>query len=200
MHSPHNHPIHALSSFALPLTKPLKIPPARPRSYPKSDTIAEWTAATPPRSIRPSSLPTTQSFLCVKYSFLPPLLILPSGIKSPPASRIKTEFRKPVIRHPIGSSRKKLFPPMGTLCAYFFFLLSFSFSFSFYIFFIYTFPSPFSIISSVYYICSPPSWSCWSQLCVGNDTFAFFSWSKTLQISGGDGLSLTSGRGATPDV
>ena len=40
-------------------------------------------------------------------------------IKSPPTSRIKTEYRKPVIRHPIGSSREKLIPPMGTLCAYF---------------------------------------------------------------------------------
>ena len=73
-------------------------------------------------------------------SFLP--LILPSGIKSPPASRIKTEFRKPVIRHPIGSSRKKLIPPMGTLCAYFFFLFLFLFLFLFIYFSFIPFPPP----------------------------------------------------------
>ena len=36
-------------------------------------------------------------------------------IKSPPTSRIKTEYRKPVIRHPTGSSREKLRPIMVTV-------------------------------------------------------------------------------------
>ena len=116
----------------------------------------------------------------------------------PPGSRLS--FENPWSDTPLVRVGKNWFHPWERCVHISFFFFFFFFFFLFIYFFFYTFPSPFSIISSVYYSCIPPSWSCWSQLCVGNDTFAFFSWSKTLQISGGDGLSLTSCRGATPDV
>ena len=74
-------------------------------------------------------------------SFLP--LILPSGIKSPPASRIKTEFRKPVIRHPIGSSRKKIDSTHGNaVCIFLFFFFFFFFLFIYFSFIPFPLPSP----------------------------------------------------------
>ena len=121
------------SSFALPLTKPLKIPPARPRSYPKSETIAEWTAATPPRSIRPSSLPTTQSFLCVKYyfyPFFPSSCLLELNHPQPPGSRLS--FENPWSDTPLVRVGKNWFHPWERCVHISFFLFSFSFSFSFF--------------------------------------------------------------------
>ena len=139
----HNHPIHALILLRLAANETVKNPACPSTLLSKVGNNRRMnrrhTTQVHP-SLKSSDHPIVFMRQILFLSFLP--LILPSGIKSPPASRIKTEFRKPVIRHPIGSSRKKLIPPMGTLCAYFFFLFLFLFLFLFIYFSFIPFPPP----------------------------------------------------------
>ena len=66
------------------------------------------------------------------YQSSPLLLFTANWIYTTPSSRNKTEYRKPEIRHPFGSSREKIWcHPWERWCAYFILFLLFIFYFYF---------------------------------------------------------------------